>query len=295
MAQKQHEFRDGVRITTLCAALSCAGLAMAAAPVLDPLQLEASVGWDDNLTRSGEAPSRLGDRLQAISVSRRATIPLAEHMQGVVDGFLSAEALARYEGLDRLSGGVTGQLQYRPSAAFGAPTFALVAGLQRDAYRSQQRSGTRFAVDATARQSWTDRIDASAAFGWSRRDATDGVFDQRERSLRAHIDYSLGRSGTIYAGAEQRRGDVVTTSFGYDPAYAGAARAVAPDAAFGPGYLAYRLEGRTMTWTLGWSLPLGNKRALDLAWRQARTSASIPTEAMHYRSTLFSLSYLMQF
>jgi hypothetical protein len=291
--------RRGVRmiqLTALCIVLQLGGLVMAAQPLqLDPLQLEAAIGWDDNLTRSSNAPSRLGDRMHTVSVSRRATVPLAEHVQCVADGFLSAEKLARYEGLDRLAGGVTGQLQYRRSAAFGAPTFSLLAGWQRDQYRSHQRTGSRFALGATARQSWTDRIDAYAALGWSRRDAADAVFDQRERGVRAHIDYSAGTRGTIYAGAEHRRGDIITTSFGIEPEYANAARADAPDTAFGPGYHAYRLGGRTTIWTLGWSLPLNNKQALDFSRRQVLSSASIPAETVRYRSTLYSLSYLLQF
>ena len=286
----------GVRATVMFAAACAAGTAVAAQPVqVDPVQLEATIGWDDNVTRSADAASRLGDRIHTVSVSRHATILLAEHVQGVVDGFLAAEKFARYEGLDRVSGGATGQLQYRASAAFGAPTFALLASLQRDQYRSQQRTGTRFAVGATARQSWTDRIDAFAAVGWSRRDAADPVFDQRERSVRAHVDYSAGKFGTLYAGAEHSRGDVVTTAHGYEAEYAAGARADAPDAAFGPGYHAYRLDGRSNIWTVGWGLPLGAKRVLDASWRQVVSSASIPTETMRYRSTLYSLSYLQQF
>jgi hypothetical protein len=262
---------------------------------LDPLQLEATIGWDDNLTRSNEAPSRLGDRIHAVSVSRRAALPVAEHLQAVFDGFVSGEVLARYSGLDRLSAGATGQLQFRRSAAFGAPTFALIANVQRDEYRSRQRTGTRIGLGASARQSLTDRIDAFAALGWSRRDAADAVFDQRERAVRANIDYSLGKAGTLYAGAERRRGDVITTSQGFEAEYAQAARADAPDTAFGPGYHAYRLGARTTIWSLGWSLPLDARRAIDFSWRQATSSATLPNETLRYRTTLYSLSYLLRF
>jgi hypothetical protein len=294
--KKKHGLRAGVRLAGLCVALHLCGLAVAAQPAqVDPVQLEATIGWDDNLTRSAEAGSRLGDRLHTVSVSRRATIPLAEHLQGVVDGFVSAEKLARYNGLDRLAGGVAGQLQYRRSAAFDATTFALLASWQRDQYRSRQRTGSRFALGASARQSWTDRIDAFAALNWSRRDAADAVFNQRERAVRARIDYAAGNFGTIYVGAEHRRGDIVTTSLGFEADYANAARADAPDAAFGPGFHAYRLDGRTTIWTLGWSLPLDNRQALDFSWRQVLSSASIPGETVQYRATLYSLTYLRQF
>jgi hypothetical protein len=235
--KKKYGLRAAVRLAGLGTALQLAAATMAAPPTqLDPVQLEATIGWDDNLTRSGDAASRLADRLHTVSVSRRAVIALAEHVQGMVDGFIAAEKLARYKGLDRLAGGVTGQLQYRGSAAFDAPTFALLASWQRDQYRSHQRTGSRFALGASARQSWTDRIDVFAALNAARRDAADAVFDQRERAVRVRLDYSAGKLGSVYAGAEHRRGDIITTSLGFEADYANAARADAPDAAFGPGF-----------------------------------------------------------
>jgi hypothetical protein len=287
--------RRGVLLAAQCAAL-CFGHVVMAQPVqLDPFQFEAAVGRDDNLTRSNEAPSRLGDRLHTVSLSRRATVPLAHHVQGVVDGAISAEELSRFQGLDRLAASVAAQLQYRPSGAFGEPTFSLLASVQRDQYRSHQRTGTRLALGASARQSWTDRIDASVTLGWSRRDAADAVFDERSRTVRAHLDFAAGSLGTLYADAQQRRGDIATTSAGAESAYAAAARANAPDAAFGAGYQAYRFDGRTTIWTLGWNLPLDQKQALDFSWRQALSFASLPGEEIRYRSTLYSVSYLLQF
>jgi hypothetical protein len=262
---------------------------------LDPARLEAAIGWDDNLTHAAESPSRLGDRVAAVSLSRRASSPVTPNTRAVFDASLLAEKLGRYEDLDRLTGGLSGELQYRTSAAFFAPTFALVADLQRDQYRSRQRTGTRVSVAANARQSWTDRIDAFAEVSWSRRDANDAVFDANQRALRGRVDYAAGKIGNFYGGAEFRRGDVQSTTMGSEPEYANAARAEAADVAFGPGYYAFRFFGRTQLWTLGWNLPLGAAHALDLSWRQAQSVVHIPTETVRYRSNLVSLDYLRQF
>ena len=270
---------------------------------VEPPQFEATAGWDDNITRAAEASSRLGDRMLSIALSRGVTAALGPHTRVLVGAFASAEKMSRFDGLDRLSGGLTAQLQLRPSAAFAAPTFAVFTDLQRDEYRSSPRSGTRFAGGASVRQSWTDRIDAFAAFTASRSNARGSVFDQGERGLRAHVDYAAPGHGTFYAGAEMRRGDVVSTTLGFSDEYARIARANGPDEAFGPGFHAYRLAGRTNILTLGWSLPLDAKRALDFAWRRVLSSAPIPADAesaygaetLKYRSNLFTASCLLRF
>jgi hypothetical protein len=278
-------------------------LAPAVGAATDTPQLETTVAWDDNITRAAEAPGRLADRILGVTLSRGASVPLGQHTRVLATGFIAAEKLARYGQLDHLSAGVAGQLQYRASAAFSAPTFALFADVQRDEYRNAQRTGTRFDIGASARQSWTDRIDVSAALGWARRDARERTFDERQRFARAHVDYSAGLIGTLYAGAEWRRGDVVSTAPAFEQEYAHAARADAPDAAFGPGWHAYRFAGRTTIFTAGWSVPLGRDHSLDVAWRAARSSASLPADAVaayggetvHYRSNLYSVTYLLRF
>lgn len=288
---------------TVPATATAAEAAQAGRPQVGPVQAEASLAWDDNLTRASDAPARLGDRIASLVLSRGATLPLATHARAVFGASLFADKLARYEGLDRAGGGLSAELQYRRSSTFDAPTLALFGELAHDEYRADQRSGTRYTLGASVRQSWTDRIDAFAAFSFSRRDARDATFDTREHGLRLHLDYAAGRLGTFYAGAEHRRGDVVSTAWGYEAEYAHPARAFSRDEAFGPGWFAYRLGGRTTLWTLGWSLPLGPGGALDLSWRQANSAVRIAAdpaggygaETLRYRSSLYSISYLLRF
>jgi len=276
-------------------ALFCTAAATATPLQLEPVRLEAGIGWDDNLTQAAESRSRLGDRVATVALSRRASLPITANARAVFDASLLAEKLGRYGGLDRLTGGLSSQLQYRTSAAFFAPTFALVADLQRDQYRSHQRTGTRFGLAANARQSWTDRIDAFAEVSWSRRDANDAVFDGVQRAVRTRVDYAAGKIGSFYGSAELRRGDVQSTNMGSELEYANAARAESADDAFGAGYHVFRFFGRTTLWTLGWNLPLGAAHALDLSWRQAQSWVHIPTETVRYRSNFVSFAYLRQF
>jgi hypothetical protein len=278
--------------------------ACAAEPLhIDPPQLEADASFEDNVTHAAIAPDRLADRRLALTLSRSMDRLVSAHLRGVVSGSLSATKWARYDGLDRLAASLSGELQYRASSAFSAPTISAFARVQHDEFRAGQRSGHTVALGASARQSWTDRIDTYAAFTWSRRDANDSAFDQTDRGVGVHLDYALPRLGTIYAGAEYRRGDVLASVRSYEPEYVQTAGAFAEDDAFGAGFVAYRFGGETVLWSLGWSLPVSNASALDLSWRQAVSRVNIPAdpggafaaETLRYRTNLYSLSYLLRF
>lgn len=266
----------------------------------DPLQVDAGYMWDDNLSRAGDAADRRSDHVYSLGVSRSTVVPLTDHLQAVLAAFLEGDKPYTYDGLDRLALGVRGELQYRPSAAFNAPTFGLFIRALHDEYQSALRTGERYAYGLSVRQSWTDRIDAFAALDAQRRHARGDVFDTRDWGLRFHLDYAAG-PGVAYASAEYRRGDSVSSGGGGAGSYAFIAEASAPDDAF-PGFTAYRLDARTVIWTLGYNLPLGTRDSLDLSWRRVDATGFLPASASgiypgapRYRVNQLLLVYLLRF
>jgi hypothetical protein len=272
-------------------------------PSKHPVQVEAAVLWDDNVSRASEAADRRSDRFHSLALSRSATAPVADHVQAVLSAFVEGDKTHTHDGLDRLGLGARAELQYRPSAAYTAPTFSVFARGVHDDYHSSLRSGQRLDYGLSWRQSWTDRVDAFAALTRNQRHARSDVFDTRDWSARFNLDYSLGNAGVLYAGAEYRRGDTVTSSSAGEHYYEGFTRAQAPDDAFA-GLTAFRVRARTMIWTLGWHLPLGARDSLELSWRHARSSAMAPDAGDHdhatapaprYRANQLSLAYLLRF
>jgi hypothetical protein len=248
---------------------------------------------DDNINRARDAREKLSDDLYSVNVAKSATFPLTDHTRMVVTGFMNAEKLRRFKGLDRIALGVQGEFQYRTSAEFFAPTFGIFGRALLDEYRSELRSGQRYSVGVNLRQSLSDRINWFAALAVNARNAESAVFDAREYAARFNLDYSLGRDGALYLGGEYRRGDAVTSAPD-SPAYDAIAKVDAPDDAYrARGLVAYRYEAKTVLWTLGYNLRLGPSDSIDFSWRQAE---STPTRgALRYYANQYSIAYLIRF
>ena len=266
------------------------------------IRIEANFTADSNVTRARNAPDRLSDRSFGLTLGKGFEFPIAgsEHARLLVSGFLGSEKFQTYTGLSRNFAGAEGEIQYRPSAEFGAPTFAAFLRSSRDGYDSTLRDGYRYSAGVSARKSVTDRIDVFGAFAWNRRDSKSSVFDTQDHSARLNLDYSATRTGTAYLSGEYRRGDVVTTA----PASVvtdAIARADVPDDAFTDTQrIAYRLDARSVLATFGYNLAFGQGQALDFSWRFVR---STPTSSpgltggttIRYDVNQLSVSYLILF
>ncbi len=276
-----------------------------------PVSVEAGYTWDNNLTRARDAADKLSDSVYSFNVSKGTVFPVTSYTRVVVNGFLDGEKLRTYSGLDRFSGGVRGEFQYRTSGEFDAPTFGIFGRMSRDVYSSQLRTGHRYSLGVTARQSVTDRIDLFGALASNVRFANNPVFDARDYAARLNLDYSLGRDGTLYLGGEYRHGDTVSTGRTSIESVAIAKSFVPDDAYSGRQLLAYRYEATTVLWTLGYNRPLGPRDSVDFSWRRAQSTPTLQSGYVppgvygagglvtvgktSYTANQFFLVYLMRF
>jgi outer membrane autotransporter protein len=269
----------------------------------DPVRVEAGLSWDNNLNRARDASEKISDRIYSINISQGMFFPLADHVRVVASGFVSGDKLYTYSGLDRLSGGISGELQYRTSGEFDAVTFGLFGRANLDEYSSNLRSGHRYSLGLNARHALTDRIDIFAALARNFRNARSEVFDARDSSVRFNLDYSLAQNGSLYFGGEYRRGDMVTSAPSASIAYADLAKVSVADDAYGSAALiAHRYEAKTTIWTLGYNYPLGARDSLDFSWRYARSTPTAQIDPLlypggnsAYSARLYSIAYLMRF
>ena len=261
------------------------------------MRAEATFTADSNVTRARNPQDRLSDRAFGLTLGKGLELPVggSEHVRLLVSGSLGTEQFQTYKGLSRIFAGADAELQYRQDAEFGTPTFSAFLRASRDEYDSALRDGSRYSVGISVRKPVTDRIDLFAALASDRRHARNAVFDTRERSARLNVDYSLTPAGTLYLGAEVRRGDVVTTT--PDTVATGnIARAEAVDDAFtNSGRVAYRVEARSVLATLGFNLALAKSQALDISWRFVRSTPIAGSSAIRYDVNQLSLSWLAQF
>jgi hypothetical protein len=268
--------------------------------ILDRVQIDLGYTYDDNVTRGRAADEILADQLLGLNASAGGTWRINDNTRVVVTGMLNGEKFNTYNGLSNLSGGLQAEFQYLQSAAFDAVTFGAFARGWLDNYESHLRDGSHFALGVNAQGALTDRIGVYGELAWNRRYAQSEVWDLNYYSARLNLDYSLGRSGTVYLNGEYRRGSTVSDG---PPTLVNVSLAqvfVLDDAFPGKQLFAYRFDARTWVSTLGYNLPLGPRTSIDISWRRAQGT---PTDrpdfdvqgSLRYVDNQYSLFFLKVF
>ena len=268
--------------------------------ILDRVQIDLGYTYDDNVTRARAADVILADQLLGLNLSAGGTLRINDNTRVVVTGMLNGERFKTYNGLSNLSGGLQAELQYRQSAAFDAVTFGAFARGWLDNYDSHLRDGSRVALGVSAQGALTDRIGVYGEFSWNQRRAQSEVWDLNYYSARLNLDYSLGRSGTVYLNGEYRSGDTVSDG---RPSIVNVSLAqvfVLDDAFPGKQLYAYRYDAHTWVGTVGYNLPLGRRASIDISWRRAQGT---PTDrpdfdvqgSLRYVDNQYSLFFLKAF
>jgi hypothetical protein len=267
-------------------------------PALD-YRVEASAAYDNNIARSRGAGNVLSDHIYNVNAAASFAHPLTEHSRVRVVGTAGYEAFSRYSRLSRFFLSAEGELQYRPSAEFAAPTLSLFGRAAVDFYDSTLRDGYRYSLEGRVLQPLTDVVDFFGALGYNIRDGKSKVFDLQDWSARANLDYALATKSTLYLGLEYRRGQSVSSALP-ELAFVDIAQAIVRDDAFDDGRGAYRLRAKTGIVTLGLSHGLKEDQSLDLSLRWIQSTAlDKPTfpgaGTIRYYDTQVSVAYLLRF
>lgn len=245
----------------------------------DRVQIDLGYTYDDNVTRGRSADEILVDQLLGLNLSTDGSLRVNDNSRVVVTGVLNGEKFNTYNGLSNLSGGLQAELQYRQSAAFDAITWGAFARGWLDNYVSHLRDGGHIALGVDAQGALTDRIGVYGELAWNRRYAQSEVWDLNYYSARLNLDYSLGRSGTVYLNGEYRTGNTVSDG---KPSLVNVSLAqvfVLDDAFPGKQLYAYRFAAHTWIGTLGYNLPLGPRTSMDLSWRRVQGT---PTDQLDF-------------
>lgn len=264
------------------------------------LKIDAGVVFDDNVTRASADAERLSDRAFSINVGKSMLIPVGEKTRLFVNGFVGGQRFKTYSGLNNFNLGADAELQYRTSGDFDAPTWSLFANITASDFESNQRDGHRYSIGVSVRQDLTDRITLFGALARNQRYARSAVFEGRDHSARFNLDYALAKAHTLYLTGEYRQGDIVSSG-GHTLANINIAKVFTPDSAFaGRDLYAYRVDGRTVIFTLGYNYAPGPKDSFDISWRRVQAapdaSPGVPGVATpRYVVNQFAIMYLTSF
>ncbi len=261
--------------TRVLTALLCWGAHVASAANGWGLTVDASHGSDTNLTRSKVSADKLQDTFYGVNVGKSWVRSLSAQSRAVLSGNLGGEQFQTYSGLNHLSAAVDGEIQFRESAEFDAPTYGMFARLVLDDYDSDVRDGTKTSIGLSIRNSLTDRISAFTALTYSERTGRSAVFSGAEGSLRVNLDYAVRAHQTLYVGAEYRQGDVVSSGRANLESLTIAKVYVADNAFTGGQFFSYRVNASSWLTTIGYNLALGPKTALDFSWRHVESTPDV--------------------
>ena len=263
------------------------------------VQFELGVMRDNNATRAGFGPARIGDTASFFSVNTSLAHPLTAHTRLWATATAGAEKYRRFDGLSRVHGSGELEYQYRASSDFDAPTFGAFVKFTGEEFDSDMRDGYRVSAGLSVRQSLNDRLSYSASVSHNARRATDKVFSGSENMVRGNVDLQLSDQALVYFGADYRRGDIVATGwpdggtpnvssvFWWDDAFAA------------EGMVSYRLRGSSVQLTLGLNYAIAPRHSIDFSLRHIRTgAASSPryvASDLSYKSSQLSVAYLFRF
>jgi uncharacterized protein YhjY with autotransporter beta-barrel domain len=271
--------------------------AMGAQGPLD-LQFDGGYTFDDNVNRASNRAERLLDQSFSANLSNNWMFPVSDHVRALATAIVGGEKFKNFDGLSRASAGVTGELQYRTSAAFTASTLAVFGKAFIERFDSDKRDGHRYSIGTSILQPLTDRISVFGALAHDVRYAKSDVFEGKHNSARLNVDYALHKDGTLYMGGEYRRGDTVSTAL---PTLANLdiAKVFTQDDVFGRGLTSYRIDAKTWIGSVGYNLGFGPRNSLDISWRLAQStplqSVSFVAPGFRYVVNQFNLVYLMRF
>ena len=258
----------------------------------------ASLLYDSNVTRTDA--DGLSDESLQLAVGDGLVVPLTPYLQSVFSATGSLEQFDHWVGLSHADVAGDASIQYRPSAAFYAPTLTLSQKLSGSAYRVGLRSGFSSATSLSVSEALNDRFTAFLAITHAERRAENSAFDGHFDGARVHLDYQASAATTLYATLEHRYGDS-TTSSSPDPDDKALALARTPDAAFGDtGRISYRFKASSELATIGINHSLSAERSIDFSWRRATVE---PARALGYFGATqakyvddqFSVSLLVRF
>ena len=263
------------------------------------MQAGISVLHDDNITRTMNSGNRISDQSLGVSVSQPFVIPVSENIRTILTGTLGMEQYSDLDKLSNVSGRLQGEFQYRGSAEFGTPTYALFAKAALVDYRSKQRDGLEYSFGISARKTFTDRINVYAAIFHHQRNGKNTVFQNQYDGVMINLDYDIRSIGTLYLGGEYRDGDMAISALWWNWYPARSPSDITNDDAFS-GW-SYRVKGTTQILKAGFNLPVGQRGSLDFSWNMADSSAtywtSLGSSASKgsYTTNQYSIAYLFRF
>jgi len=268
--------------TSIAAVLALAAFIALPARAAVFADVEVQATQDDNVGRSEKSTDIEHDRSAGLSGRVGQAIELAAGTRLALSASVRAVEFRRFRDLSEVAAGTGISLRHKFGLGPDAPWVALVADgefIDSDSFirdgerygggiRAGKRFGERWSLSATLRHDWRDADEDDQRLASKPGD----VFESDATEFAVAADVQLDNGVMLLASWSVRDGDVVSTARPNATIF-GASKAITPDAAFGPGLYAYRLDALTQTAILGFNYPLAYMVSVQLDYEYQESDA----------------------
>lgn len=251
------------------------------------LNLDASIGLDDNVTRAQLNEDIEHDSFASVGASLAHEATRFDIGQITLNLDLTATKFVEFSGLSQVDAGGGINYTFSPWAGFGAPWFSLDAQYKVMEFDSFLRDSNLFVATGTFGKRIDDKTDMRTTLIYQSRDSDGTVFDTENVSLFVNFDFTLQKKMTLYVTYKYQDGDVFSSASSVNTNIINSAKAIEFDDVF-DGKIAYRLDGTTQLFTLGLNLARNLDSAYDISLRFLTSDAD---GGLEYEDLAIRLSY----
>ncbi len=243
------------------------------------VDFEATLGFDDNVTRAAEDIDIEHDGF--ITVGGTGGLELYEGKTGVLTGkvLLEGNKFSRFDGLSNAV--LAGKLNYTFgfSSGFGAPWFALDLAYGATEFNSFQRDSNIATASATMGMQIDDATSMRLGLSYRDRDAESSVFDTQNASFFINMDWAVVKKHIVYVTYKYDQGDIFSSlnTDLYNPGdllqIIEASSFIEPVDDVFTDKTTYRLDGTTHFLTLGYNWVQNLHSSFDFSARYLESTA----------------------
>lgn len=238
------------------------------------IDLEATLGFDDNVTRAAQAVDIEYDGF--LTLAGTGGYYLYKGKAGLLAAkvLLEANKFSRFDGLNNVVAAARLNYTFGFSNSFDAPWFVLDLDYGVAEFESFLRDSNVFKASASMGMQIDDSTTLRLGFNYKDRDAESSVFDTSNTSFFINLDWAILQKHIVYVTYKIEGGDIISSSS--NPALSlidtSNGRIVDDDVFLGK--RTYRIDGATQFVTLGYNWILNLDSSFDFSTRYLESEAS---------------------
>jgi hypothetical protein len=255
------------------------------------VELEATVGLDDNVTRAATDADIEYDTFATVAANFGHEALRNDYGEMILNVDLQANHFFDFNGLSNVSGSAGATYNFGFGGGFGAPWFALNGNYRITEFESDMRDSDIASLSLTMGKRIDDRTNMKIGVGSQNRRSNSLVFDNKNSFAFINLDLTLERNETIYVTYKYQSGDTFSTA---DPANISLAVTDAAGLANEAddvfiGKRSYRLDATTQLLTIGYNLAPNLDSSYDISARylKSTTDAGLDYEDLSIRLSYF--------